>query len=119
MSSEVKRGEIYWVDWSPGRGSEQIGKRPALIIQNDIGNEFSPTIIVASCSTTIVRKFPFIVHVSAKESGLPKDCAINLAQIFTIDKTRLSKKCGKFSPKKMQEVDEAIKKSLGLNEIST
>ena len=114
MAADIKRGEIYWVDWNPGRGSEQKGKRPALIVQNDIGNEFSPTTIVASCSTAIVKKFPFIVTVTAKESGLPKDCTINLAQICTIDKTRLCRKCGNLSQKKMEEVDEAIRKSLGL-----
>lgn len=116
MSREVKRGEIYWVDWSPGRGSEQSGVRPALIIQNDIGNRYSPTTIVACCSKADVKPYPFIVPATRQESGLPKDCKINLSAILTIDKSCLGDKCGKLSKEKMAEVDEAIKKSLALDE---
>jgi len=66
---EVKRGEIYWVDWSPGRGSEQLGLRPALVIQNDTGNKFSPTTIVAALTTTMEKSYPFLVKCAAAESG--------------------------------------------------
>jgi len=114
MSIDCKRGEIYLVNWNPARGSEQAGERPALIIQNDIGNRFSPTTIIAACTTASARTYPFTVNVSAKESGLSRDSIINLAQVITIDKTRLGAKCGKLSEKKMKEVDEAIKNSLGL-----
>lgn len=114
MSGEIKRGEIYWVDWNPGRGSEQSGLRPALVIQNDIGNKYSPTTIIAALTTAVEKQYPFTVKVSAKESGLPKDSTANLAVIMTIDKTRLVNKCGELNHKKMIEVDQAIKVSLGL-----
>jgi mRNA interferase MazF len=114
MPTEVKRGEIYWVDWSPGRGSEQSGLRPALIIQNDIGNKLSPTTIVAASSTADVKSFPFIVRVTIKESGLPKECHINLSAILTIDKSYLRDKCGQLDDHKMAEIDRAIKNSLAI-----
>jgi len=114
MPDEIRRGEIYWVDWNPGRGSEQTGKRPALIIQNDIGNKHSPTTIVAACSAAQQKPYPFIVPVTMKESGLPKNCSINLATIMTIDKSRLREKAGELTEQKMGEVDEAIKQSLSL-----
>jgi mRNA interferase MazF len=111
---KCKRGELYWVDWDPNRGSEQAGIRPALIIQNDIGNELSPTTIVASCSSATKRVFPFLVRVKSSESGLPKDCSINLSSIMTIDKSRLRDKCGELSREKMGEVDKALQISLQL-----
>ena len=111
----IKRGEIYWVDWSPGRGSEQSGLRPALIIQNDVGNQYSPTTIVAAISTAPVKPYPFIVLITASESGLPGDSCINLSAIMTIDRTRLRAKCGQLSQARMAEVDTAIGKSLGLD----
>jgi len=116
MAIKCRRGELYWVDWSPGRGTEIIGTRPALIIQNDIGNEVSPTTIVASCSSAREKSFPFLVPVTAQESGLPKDCNINLATIMTIEKSRLGDKCGELSKEKMDEVDKALQISLGLDD---
>lgn len=114
MTQEIKRGEIYWVDWNPARGSEQSGLRPALIIQNDVGNKYSPTTIVAALTTAIDKPYPFTVKVSAKESGLPKDSTVNLAEIITVDKTRLTEKRGEINKSKMAEVNEAIKASLGI-----
>ena len=114
MPKDIKRGEIYWVDWNPGRGSEQSGLRPALVIQNDVGNRFSPTTIVAAFTTAIEKPYPFLAKVTAKESGLPKDSTINLAVILTVDKIRLTDKCGELGEAKMAEVDEAIKVSIGL-----
>lgn len=114
MSREVKRGEIYWVDWNPGRGSEQSGLRPALVIQNDVGNKFSPTTIIAAITTVPEKPYPFMAGITASESGLPRDSMINLAAILTIDQTRLGDKCGELSQTKMAEVDEAIKTSLAL-----
>ena len=111
---EVKRGEIYWVDWSPGRGSEQTGIRPALIVQNNVGNKFSPTTIVASVSTSIGKTYPFQVRCTAKESGLLKDSLIDLANIMTVDKARLVNRAGELSQTKMAEVDAAIRASLGV-----
>ncbi|MBM4463895.1 MAG: type II toxin-antitoxin system PemK/MazF family toxin [Chloroflexi bacterium] len=77
MGGEIKRGEIYWVNWNPLRGSEQAGIRPALIIQNDIGNKYSPNTIVASCTTTSRKSHPFLVPIKAKESGLPSDSVLH------------------------------------------
>lgn len=114
MPKDIKRGDIYWVDWNPGRGNEQSGLRPALVIQNDIGNKFSPTTIVAALTTAIEKQYPFLVKVTAQESGLPKDSTINLAVILTVDKTRLTGKCGTLNDDKMSHVNEAIKASIGL-----
>ncbi len=110
----VKRGELYWVDWGAGKGSEQSGVRPALIIQNDIGNEVSPNTIVSSITTAPNKPYPFLVHVKAKETGLMQDSAIDLASIVTISQTRLGKKCGQLSDDKMREVNVAIGVSLGI-----
>ena len=114
MAEGVKRGEIFWVNWNPDRGSEQSGLRPALIIQNDIGNKFSPTTIVAALTTAVDKPYPFLVRINAGESGLPRDSMVNLSTILTIDKNRLVNKCGELSKIKLSEVDEAIKASLGL-----
>lgn len=109
----VKRGDIWWLDWSLGRGSEQRGRRPALVIQNDVGNLHSPTTIVAAVSTS-GRPFPFIVALPTSESGLARESYVNLAQILTIDKSRLLEKAGQLGGERMEEVDRAIAVSLGL-----
>jgi mRNA interferase MazF len=114
MTEECSRGEIYLVNWNPGRGSEQTGRRPALVIQNDVGNTYSPTTIVAACTTAAVKAYPFIVPVRAEESGLDRDSSINLAQIMTVDKRRLETRLGRLSGEKMLEVDDALKLSLGM-----
>jgi len=114
MPTEIKRGEIYWVDWSPGRGSEQSGVRPALIIQNDIGNKHSPTTIIAACSTAEVKPYPFIVPFTKDESGLSGDGYVNLSAILTTDKSCLRDKCGQLNDEKMAEIDAAIKNSLAI-----
>ena len=114
MPEKIKRGEIYWVNWNPSRGSEQKGIRPALIIQNDIGNEFSPTTIIAALTTAMEKQYPFTVNITSQESGLPKDSTINFSIIMTIDKTRLEDKCGELGQSRMFEVDQAIATSLGL-----
>lgn len=110
---EVRRGQLWWVDWKPGPGSEQRGRRPALVIQNETGNRYAATTIVASV-TTRGRALPIVVPVSASESGLPSDSFVNLAHILTVDKSRLLQRCGDLSPGKMREVDRAIMISLGL-----
>jgi mRNA interferase MazF len=112
---EIRRGEIYLVDWNPSRGSEQAGNRPALIIQNDIGNKASPNTIVAGISTRITESYPFVVHCKSGEGGLIRDSAIDLATIMTVSKTRLGVRFGQLGDAKMAEVDEAIKTSLGLS----
>lgn len=110
----VKRGEIYWVDWGEGKGSEQAGIRPALVIQNNVGNEVSPNTIIASLTTAANKPYPFLVLFTAKESGLDKGGAVDLASVMTVSKTRLAEKCGDLNTSKMEEVDKAIKVSLGL-----
>lgn len=112
--TEVRRGDAFLVDFSPARGSEQAGLRPALVIQNDIGNRTSPTTIVAAITTAIHKAYPFLVRLEAGEGGLAKDSVVNAAQILTIDQTRLIKKIGSLSQGKMQDVDRAIRISLGL-----
>lgn len=112
----MKRGEIYWVDWGKGKGSEQAGIRPALIIQNDRGNKLSPNTIIASCTTALNAPYPFLVHYTSEESGMDKGGTVDLGSIQTISKERLTDKCGQLDATKMEEVDEAIKVSLGLED---
>ena len=115
MPGQIRRGEIYWVNWNPARGSEQAGRRPALIIQNDIGNRASPTTIVAACTTAQAKPYPFLVPLPAAETGLPKDCVANLSAILTIDQSRLLDRAGTVSEASMAKVDEAVKISLALD----
>lgn len=114
MVQAVRRGEIYLVNWNPARGSEQGGIRPALVIQNDTGNRFSPNTIVASITTAAKRHYPFTVAISRSESGLPKNSTVDLAAIMTISQTRLGARLGKLGASRMAEVDAAIRNSLEL-----
>ena len=113
-SAMTKRGEIYYVDWSPGRGSEQSGVRPALIIQNDLGNQSSPTTVVAAVSTQRRRAYPFQVAISARESDLPQDSIVKCEQIQTVDQLRLGRLAGVLAEDKMREVAIALHRSLDL-----
>ena len=108
----IKRGEIYWFDFGTPRGSEQGGERPALVIQNDIGNENSPTTIVAAITSRIKKPYPFHVDVTAAESGLREDSTILLEQIRTMSQDRLMQRCGQLGYSKMKEVDRALRLSL-------
>ncbi len=111
----VKRGDVFYADLSPVVGSEQGGVRPVLVIQNDIGNKYSPTIIVAAITSQINKaKLPTHVEISAPEYGLPKDSVVLLEQVRTIDKKRLKEKIGRFNDEMMAKVDECLKISLGL-----
>lgn len=110
----VRRGEIYWVDFGTPRGSEQAGRHPALVIQNDIGNETSPTTIVAGITSQKKPPYPFHVPITATESGLPKDGTILLEQLLSIAQDKLLQRCGQLSPDKMTEVDRALMYSLGM-----
>ena len=111
----VKRGDIFYADLSPVIGSEQGGIRPVLVIQNDIGNKYSPTIIIAAITSQINKaKLPTHIEIKAPDYGLPKDSVVLLEQVRTIDKKRLREKIGRFSDEKMKEVDECLKISLGL-----
>lgn len=111
----VKRGDIFYADLSPVIGSEQGGVRPVLVVQNDIGNKYSPTIIIAAITSQINKaRLPTHIEITAPEYGLPKDSVVLLEQIRTIDKKRLREKIGRFSDEMMREVDEALKISMGL-----
>jgi mRNA interferase MazF len=114
---QPKRGEIYFLDFSPSKGREMKGPHPALVIQNDVGNKVgSLTIVAAITSNLKVAELPVGVLIKSKESGLPHESVIHLGQIYTIDKERLQNLIGTLSERKMLEVDEAIKISLGLIE---
>lgn len=115
MSRRIFRGEIWLVDWNPGRGSEQTGVRPALVVQNDVGNTYSSTTIVAAVSTRIGKEYPFQVRVEPRESGLPQTSIIKLDQIMTVAQERLMRKVGSLSPSIMAKVNEALKRSLGID----
>jgi len=115
MVNSIQRGEIFFVDLEPVRGSEQGGKRPVLIIQNNISNIYSSVTIIAAITSRIFDKeYPTNVFLSKKDSGLDKDSNILLNQLRTIDKTRLVKKIGKIDSYLMNKVDIAISISLGL-----
>lgn len=112
---EVKRGYIFFADLSPVVGSEQGGVRPVLVLQNDVGNKYSPTVIIAAITSQIEKaKLPTHVEVEAKEYGLEKDSVILLEQIRTIDKQRLQDKVTELDDRVMQRVNQAVKISLGL-----
>lgn len=111
----IKRGDLFWADLNPTKGSEQAGRRPVLVIQNDVGNQFAPTVIVAPLTTTRFSKpFPVNVHVPKTVAGLNADSTILLSQIRTIDKSRLSRKIGRLSGEYLKAVNQAIAISLGL-----
>ncbi len=114
----IKRGDIFYADLSPVIGSEQGGIRPVLIVQNDIGNKYSPTVIAAAITSQINKaKLPTHIEISAQEYGLAKDSVILLEQIRTIDKKRIREKSGHLDDELMEEVNEAISVSFGLTDI--
>ena len=105
----VKRGDVYFADLSPVVGSEQGGVRPVLVIQNDIGNRFSPTVIMAAITAQIQKaKLPTHVEIDAKRYGFERDSVILLEQIRTIDKQRLTDKITHLDEEMMEKVDEAL-----------
>jgi len=110
----IKRGELYYADLSPVVGSEQGGVRPVLILQNDIGNKYSPTVIVAAITSQINKaKLPTHIELSSEEYHLQKDSVVLLEQIRTIDKKRLQQSLGQLTVEKMNEVNRAMLISLG------
>jgi mRNA interferase MazF len=114
----IKRGDIFYADLSPVIGSEQGGVRPVLIVQNDVGNKYSPTVIAAAITSQINKaKLPTHIEISAQEYGLLKDSVILLEQIRTIDKKRLREKVGRLDDDLMGKVNEALSVSFGLAEI--
>ncbi len=112
--SVFKRGEIYYADLSPVIGSEQGGVRPVLIIQNDVGNKFSPTVIVCAVTSRITKaKLPTHVEIPAGKFGLNKDSVILLEQMRTLDKRRLKARVGEVDAAAMRRIERATLISLG------
>ena len=111
----IKRGDIYYADLSPVIGSEQGGIRPVLIIQNDVGNKYSPTVIAAAITSQKEKtKLPTHISVISGECGLAKDSIVLLEQVRTIDKKRLKERMGSLDDISMEMVDKALSVSFGL-----
>ena len=111
----VKKGDLFFADLSPVVGSEQGGVRPVLVVQNDVGNKYSPTIIVAAVtSQTSKAKLPTHVQIHATEGGLSKDSVVLLEQLRTIDKQRLKERIGALNEKQIPDVEKALSVSLGI-----
>ncbi len=113
---EVRRGDIFYADLSPVVGSEQGGVRPVLIVQNDVGNRFSPTVIAAAITSQKDKaRLPTHIQLNSAGSGLAKDSIVLLEQIRTIDKRRLKERMGRLDEESMSKVDAALQVSFGLN----
>lgn len=111
----VKRGDIFYADLSPVVGSEQGGIRPVLIVQNDIGNRFSPTVIAAAITSQKSKaNLPTHIYLGTEESGLSRDSVVLLEQVRTIDKRRLKERMGRLNENAMNQVDQALSISFGL-----
>ena len=111
----IKRGDIYYADLSPVIGSEQGGLRPVLIVQNDVGNRYSPTVIAAAITSKLGKtKLPTHIDVYAEKVGLQRDSVVLLEQIRTLDKQRLKEKMGHLDDEFMTEINNAIAVSFGL-----
>ncbi|GHV45539.1 mRNA interferase [Clostridia bacterium] len=117
MNVIVKRGDIFYADLSPVVGSEQGSIRPVLIVQNDVGNKYSPTVIAAAITSQINKaKMPTHIEIDAAAYGLAKDSVILMEQIRTIDKKRLREKIGHLDEVVMQKANEALAVSFGIND---
>ena len=116
MDCTVKRGDIYYADLSPVIGSEQGGVRPVLIVQNDVGNKYSPTVIAAAITSQQFKtKLPTHIPVNADVCGLSKDSVVLLEQIRTLDKKRLREKMGNLPETDMDRINDALSVSIGLD----
>ena len=114
MEVTIKRGDIFYADLSPVVGSEQGGIRPILVVQNDVGNRYSPTIIASAITSQLTKaKLPTHIEVRSGQFGLPRDSVILLEQIRTLDKRRLKAKLGSLDERTMNRVDKALLISLG------
>ncbi len=114
MMRQIRRGDIFTVDFEPSRGSEQGKRRPALVIQNDTGNRYSPTTIVVAITTGNLAKYPTNVAIKVPEGGLKNNSIILFNQILTVDKSRLGRYWGNVTLQTIRKVDKAIQISLGL-----
>ena len=116
MDTSVKRGDIFYADLSPVVGSEQGGIRPVLVVQNDTGNRYSPTIIAAAITSQMGKaRLPTHIELTGSNCGLTRDSVVLLEQIRTLDKRRLREKMGRAGPEVMERVDAAIAVSFGLS----
>ena len=114
---EVNRGDIFYADLSPVVGSEQGGVRPVLVIQNDVGNKFSPTVIIAAITSQIMKaKLPTHIELNKEKYNLAKDSVVLLEQIRTLDKRRLKEKLSSIDDVTMRDVDVAVMISLGITQ---
>ncbi len=112
----VKRGDIYYADLSPVIGSEQGGVRPVLIVQNDVGNKYSPTVIAAAITSQQDKsRLPTHINVNGDACGLSKDSVVLLEQVRTLDKKRLKERMGNLTPQDMNKINKALYVSFGLN----
>ena len=117
MIMSVHRGDIYYADLSPVVGSEQGGLRPVLIIQNDIGNRYSPTVIAAAITSRMGKtKLPTHIDIYAARAGLARDSVILLEQIRTLDKSRLKSRVGELDAETMKRIETALLISVGMKE---
>ena len=115
MNSQIRRGDIYYADLSPVVGSEQGGLRPVLIIQNDVGNKYSPTVIAAAITSRMSKtRLPTHIDIYASRAGLARDSVILLEQIRTLDKRRLRERMGHLDDEMMDRVNNAIAVSFGI-----
>ena len=115
MEHKVKRGDIYYADLSPVVGSEQGGIRPVLIVQNDVGNRYSPTVIAAAITSQVNKaNMPTPISLGARSFGLTKDSVVLMEQIRTLDKKRLREKMGTLDADHMRRIDQALAVSFGL-----
>ena len=110
----IKRGEIYYADLNPVVGSEQGGIRPIIVLQNDVGNKYSPTVIAAATTSRLTKaKLPTHIELTRDNTPMPKDSVVLLEQIRTIDKSRIKEKIGELPPDVMQQINDALLVSLG------
>lgn len=110
----IRRGELYYADLNPVVGSEQGGVRPVLVLQNDVGNKYSPTIIAAATTSKLTKaKLPTHIALAKDTCPLPRDSVVLLEQIRTIDKSRIKEKIGTLPSNVMQQIDDALLVSLG------
>ncbi len=110
-----RRGEVYYLDFSPAKGSEMRGPHPALIIQNNVGNHASRLTIVAAITSNLKTvRLPVCVQVSPADSGLSRESVVNLGHIYTVDKSRLRRLVGRLSDSLMEQIDNALMVSVGI-----
>lgn len=110
----IKRGEVYYADLNPVVGSEQGGVRPVVVLQNDVGNKYSPTVIAAATTSRLYKaKLPTHIEIAKENSPLPKNSVVLLEQIRTIDKSRVKEKIGELPADVMRKIEDALLLSLG------